>query len=744
MTASAFFRKKAPSVFLLVLFLAAALLGAAPQETPEREARRAARQKRAESPPPAETRTGSEPEWKIIAQFYERTEERVFARGEVEVHYGDLILFADSVEVMLQTKDVRAEGNVVLQSATDVIRAETLTFNADSGLGVMDGARGMAQPTMLFEAARLERRDPRTYALQDARFTSCSQPVPRWQFSCSRATLKKDDYVAMWNPVFRVKNVPVFYLPYISYPLERRSGFLMPQPNHTATKGFELNQDFYWAMARNMDATLKLTFYSRKGLGLGFDYRYILGDGTAGNIVFRSFFFKADETGTKPGPAFIVRGRHSQTLPLGFSLTGEADYNSSFDFLREFDNDFNQAAVSNRRTQVYLSKAWRGFHFNARASRFETYFPDSGRSILTTYLPQLSFNSFRMKVFSPLYFSFSSSFSRWRYGWDDEFEAGLERRLQSFSLTPVLSLPFSSIPWLTATAAAAANINYYWQSLAPDPENPERKVIVDEPFFSRNAVLSLDVLGPVLFRVFRDKQGAARVKHIIEPSVSYRYDSPTLGAEKIVTARGFFRYHQVVYGLTSHILVKEGEMPRERLTFGLAQVYYLSPDQSPLSLYRFEGKVPRLSDVSSYLRYFPAAKFSLDFSAGFNPYHRSFSSLRLGASLGSPRDNVFLSLNWFKSISVWQDEPWWDRHQANLSGRFKFPRLGLEAQTDVNFNLLRRELQHMTFQLLYDYQCLVIRAGFMYFQYRSEIVPIIRVTLGGLSGSEGFLNNPRF
>lgn len=766
MTPSAAVRKRAPFVLMAALFLASALLAERPtaeaasekqaetgpssaelapspaQAAPKKRAR-AKREERSAAPQP-ETPPETRPEWNIKARFYQRTEERLFARGEVEARYGDIILFADSVEVMLETKDVRAEGNVVLQSPTDVIRAETLTFNADSGRGVMEQARGMALPTMLFEADRLERRDPRLYVLEDGRFTSCTQPVPRWQFSCSRATLKKDESVAMWNAVFRIKKIPVFYLPYLSYPLERRTGFLMPQPNHTATKGFELNQDFYWAIARNMDATFKLTFYSRKGFGLGFDTRYIFGDGTAGNLIFRSFIFKTDETGTKPAPAFIVRGRHIQTLPFGFSLSGEADYNSSFDFLREFDNDFNQASISNRRTQLYLSRSWRGFNFNARASRFETHFPESGRSILTTYLPQLSFSSFRMKVFSPLYFSFSSSFSRWRYGWDDEFDAGLEKRLQSFSLSPVLSLPFSSIPWLTATAAAAVNLNYYWQSLAPDPENPGQSVIVDEPFFSRNTVFSLDLTGPVFFRVFRGKDGSARVKHIIEPTVSYRYDSPTTGSERIVTARGFFRYHQLTYGLTNHVLVREGEMPRERFTFGLAQVFYLSPEQSPLGGYLFEGRIPRFSEISSYVRYFPAAKFSLDVSAGFNPYHRTFSTLRLGAALGSRRDDFFLSLNWFKSVSVWQDEPWWDRHQANLTGRFKFPRLGLEAQAEVNVNLLRKELQHLAFQLKYDYQCLVIHAGFMYFQYRSEIVPIIRVILGGLEGSEGFLANPRF
>jgi hypothetical protein len=71
------------------------------------------------------------------------------------------------------------------------------------------------------------------------------------------------------------------------------------------------------------------------------------------------------------------------------------------------------------------------------------------------------------------------------------------------------------------------------------------------------------------------------------------------------------------------------------------------------------------------------------------------------------------------------------------------PGLSLQAQAEANFNLLQKELQHLAFQVLYDYQCLVIKAGFMYFQYRSEIVPILRVILGNIGGSGDFLGNPR-
>ncbi|MBM3284381.1 MAG: LPS-assembly protein LptD [Candidatus Aminicenantes bacterium] len=293
---------KAVGLLVLALVSSAVLLVFSPLRADGTETRAPA-----PAPPQASAGSGQDtPEWKVIAQFQEQTEDRVFAKGEVEIHYGDFILFADWVEIFLKTKDVRAEGNVVLQSPTEVLKGETLVFNADSGRGVMDGALGMAQPSLFFEAGRLERLDKTLYNLENARFTSCAQSVPRWQFSSSRATVKKEDYVILWNSVFQVKGVPVFYLPYISYPLERRTGFLIPHVGYTEFKGFELNQDFYWAMARNMDAVFKLSYYSRKGFGLGTDYRYIFSDGTAGNFTFRSFFFRADEADEKPKPLEIL------------------------------------------------------------------------------------------------------------------------------------------------------------------------------------------------------------------------------------------------------------------------------------------------------------------------------------------------------------------------------------------------------------------------------------------------------
>jgi len=54
----------------------------------------------------------------------------------------------------------------------------------------------------------------------------------------------------MWNTVFRIKKVPVFWWPYIRYPLDRdrSTGFLMPQIGYSGNKGFTLNEAFYWVL----------------------------------------------------------------------------------------------------------------------------------------------------------------------------------------------------------------------------------------------------------------------------------------------------------------------------------------------------------------------------------------------------------------------------------------------------------------------------------------------------------------
>ena len=77
----------------------------------------------------------------IIANYKEKIKEMVFATGNVEIHYKDVKLFADSAELNTETKDVYAVGNVLIQMPEEVVSAEEIRMNLDS-----------LQPTLFYEA----------------------------------------------------------------------------------------------------------------------------------------------------------------------------------------------------------------------------------------------------------------------------------------------------------------------------------------------------------------------------------------------------------------------------------------------------------------------------------------------------------------------------------------------------------------------------------------------------------------
>jgi LPS-assembly protein len=689
--------------------------------------------------------------FRVIANYKEQLGNKIIARGNVEIHYKTVKLFADSIEMDTETKDVFAEGHVVIQTPGDVVSMDRIQFNIDTQLGTFHNVFGRSSPNIFYESETVEKIDRDKYNLTKGSFTSCTQPTPRWRFSFSKANLKKSDYVEMWNSVVRLKKIPVFYFPYIRYPLdrERATGFLMPKLGYNGQKGFNYSQSFFWAMKRNMDSTFNMDYYSTRGLGGGFEYRYMFSQGTRGQVNLYYFKFKNDPELELPDNAHLIRFNHNQPLPFSFNLVANVDYQSSYEFLREFDNNFRRAVVSNRRSQMFLQRAWSYFNLNMRASRFETYYTDRENSIIRYSLPEVGFSSSQIKLISPLFFSFRSSFSAWEYGWAyanrkgqdyrENYEDGKQRNSQSLSFSPVLTLPFTSIPWLVINSSLASNISYDFQSYAPNSQN-----IVAEPLLRKNFTFKIEFIGPTFNKIFLDDEDEPKVKHIIEPTFSYRYESPVEQSDRVITsARYFTRDHYVSYGLTTRVLVKVNKMPREIFTLGVSQIYYLNPEESPMQGFEVDGKIPEFSDINGYLRFYPGTRQSIDFSMAYNPYHNRFSRLRLGANLGAPDDNLFLRVSWYKSLNPYFDNKWGERHQVSFFAGFKIPKINLDALGSLDYNIKERKLLYSALSVVYHYQCIDFKADvkIFYFREKPEAQFGISIGLGNIGRTTDFLGD---
>jgi LPS-assembly protein len=653
----------------------------------------------------------------IIARSWEKKGDLISASGDVEVHYKNITLLADGAEVDLETKDVFAWGNITIRSPEEIVSCEEMRFNLDSSQGELKDVYGMVQPTLFYQAESIDRKDQDLFRFKKAQMTTCTQPVPRWKFSCSKANFKKDDYMEMWNAVLKVKKIPVLYLPYFRYPLDkdRATGFLMPQAGYSGVKGAFYSQGFYWAMRRNMDATFNLDYFRDRGLGGGLEYRYLFSEGTGGLLNLYYFRFNKRAPSESPEDAYIVRFKHNQSLPGDFNIVADVDYQSSYDFLREFDNNFRRAVVSNRRSQIYISRAWSYYNFNMRVSRFETYYSQSDNSIIRKNTPQISFSSTKMKIVSPVYFSFSSLFDNWEYGWESDYEREKQRHSQSLTFNPTLTLPFTAIPWLTLNSSFSSNFSYYFNSYAPGTNQ-----VVSDPILSHNYSVQVELSGPYFNKIFFDAQNTPKFKHIIEPTLTYRYDSPVDVSERIIAQRFFYTNHYARYGLVNHFLINQNNQAREVCTLGIDQYYYFDPENSPLSNQVADGKPPQFSDLNGYFRFYPTHQYSLDFSASYNTYFKTFSRLRLAANLGNMSDPFFLRVSWYKSVSPYAEFSRMRRHQIGLYGGAKIPSLSLEAQFDLDFNILEGEMLYSAVSLVYHYQCIDFKGELKIFYFRDK------------------------
>lgn len=741
-------RARTSGVWLFLAFCLAIHAGFLPAQTPPAKA----------GPSREAQASGS----RILGDHIAQSGDQITARGRVRVFYRDLVLTADYVEMNTTTRDALAEGHVTLTLPTEIISAELMAVNLDTALGRMEGAFGLAQPSLIYSADRVERISEDVYKMGRNRFTLCSQAVPRWAFSSAKANLKKNDYVELWGATFTIKKIPVFYFPYIKYPLaqERASGLLIPQIGYSGVKGFSLSQSYYWAIARNQDATFTLDYYGAKGIGGGVEYRYLFGsaDKTGAGGLIRGqaqlyyFSFRAQEDGTTPEPAYLVRWNHNQNLPGGFSLTADVDYQTSFDFLREFDNNFKRAVVSNRRSQVFLSRTWRAFNLSVRASQFETYFNSIDNAIISRSLPQITLTMMRAKVLGPVFFSLSSTYNNWQYGWRSQYEAGTQLKNQSINFAPVLSLPWTSTPWMTVNTSLSGNINYFFTSYDSDTDT-----IVDVPFLAANYSFEISAIGPVFYRIFNfgkrvaDPQKQPKIKHLIEPSVTYQYQPPWVDPERIVAIRPYRQNHVLTYGLTNRLFYKSTGAAKEVFTWGLTQTYYIAPYESLPNQYVIGDWLPagtslRFSDITTFIRFYPGAKASLDYAASYNTYKQAFAQNRLAFSWGLPQDDLYFRLSWYLSVNPWYSGTIYDRHQVSAAAGFKFPSLNLDALAEIDYNVRENKLLYVAGSFVYHYQCIDFRLESRLFYYRDEPEFQIRFSfdLGGVGKSTDFLGGSRY
>ncbi|HEY1463890.1 MAG TPA: LPS assembly protein LptD [Terriglobales bacterium] len=455
-------------------------------------------------------------------------------KDNVEIRYGVFVLRADQITYNDDTGDAEALGHVVLEGGPDDEHLEATrgTYNTHTEAGRFEHVHGtiglrlrnkkvvLTSPNpFVFNGKVVEKTGPGHYRVYSGMITTCELPHPKWQFNAGKIIVDAGGNATIYNTIFRIRGVPVLYLPFATHPIdrqERQSGFLMPNIGHSSIKGTILGDSFYWAINHRMDATFGVDYYSQRGWAPIGEFRA-----------------RPTETSFADVNVFSVLDRKSDsgadvTINAGDdfsdSLRGvvNAEYLSSYAFRLTFYDLFSQIANSEVISRGFVSKNTDGYSFNAGIEQYRNFesSTDTNQVVSILHAPGFEASSVdRQLGRSPFYWNFDAAVD------------GLSRSEPTFSTAPLLGrfdlgptvlMPLMSHGW-SLVPSFSLRETLYTQELFPS--NPPGAVgITRTDLVNRKALEgSVEVLPPPIERVFDKPLFGRKWKHVIEPMVQYNY-----------------------------------------------------------------------------------------------------------------------------------------------------------------------------------------------------------------------------
>ncbi|MBK8182445.1 MAG: LPS assembly protein LptD [Candidatus Competibacteraceae bacterium] len=200
--------------------------------------------------------------------------------SNVRLSRGVQRLRADRMTLERPANRARVEGPFVYGDSRQALRGKSaeVDLNAETGwFKDVDyylperNAQGSA------EEIELNRRKQRS-RFGDATYSTCARGREEWELRAHKMTLNHDTgRGAARDVVLALWDTPVFYFPYLSFPItdERQSGFLFPIEGHSSTTGFDLTVPYYWNIAPDRDMTIAPRLMTERGVLLGIEYRFL-------------------------------------------------------------------------------------------------------------------------------------------------------------------------------------------------------------------------------------------------------------------------------------------------------------------------------------------------------------------------------------------------------------------------------------------------------------------------------------
>ena len=601
----------------------------------------------------------------------DRERKRVIGRGFADIRFLGKRVQADHIEIQTETRDGVATGNIIFQTGNDRIVGSRVDFNLDSEHMVIYDARGYVAATYYITGNVIRRIAHDRYEVIDGTFTTCEGDTPDWAFHTKKATFQIEGYAHLQAPLISLKGLTAAALPYAILPIKtkRTTGFLKPGFGTGSSNGFQFSPTFFWAINQWSDATLGFDYYSDRGTRYRGEYRYELSANTRGEIRADTFKDREEDTTLSTIKAF-----HISKLPqFGGELKIFVDEATRSNDDRSLEENLDERVRQDTDTRATFTASVPGItnsQLQIALRRREGLRESDGQLFQEFPKVSLEFNQTPIGTSEFLLDLDSSVVSFHRV------EDRNTTRLARADVSPSVSLPIRTVPWLGVTPKFGIRYTYWTDrkvnsdvSDNPKHDEQEEEGLSREIWFS-----SLNVVGPRFSRVYKGEVGPFQdFKHVFSFDTTYNY-APAMDSNDrrliipVDSVDSFEDQNSITYGITNRILTKlkttEGIQTRQLLTASLTQTADIAESRRKQNL----DTTPRrpFSNVVLDLQSRPISLLRLTHSTSYNVYEDEIDGHTTGLLLDGGR-------NWYFSV---------DRSWARQRSRGHFPQ---EGQSFFNF-----------------------------------------------------------
>lgn len=484
-------------------------------------------------------------------------QQMVYLYGSAEIHYEDINLKAERIDINWNTHIVHAygvadssghiKGTPVFKEKAQEYRAGEMTYNFESKKGRLSNIITHEGQGYLHGEAVKKDQDNNFYVRSGA-YTTCDLDTPHFYISATKLKVIQNNKIVTGPAYLVIENIPTpLAIPFGFFPNKRgqSSGILIPaigQSNY----GFGLeNGGYYFGLGEYANLTLRGDIYTKGTYALRARSDYNRRYHYNGNLGVDFTSLRSGELHTpeySESNSFFIRWNHNQDPKSNPTSTFRASVNAGSS--KHFKNTLNVSPTdylsSNFNSSIGYSKTWPSSPFNLgitlRQSQNNLEL-NSKTPNISLVLPEINFNMNRITPFArkeavglPRWYekvglTYSNQMQNLIRAFDSTlFKKQTFNNMQSgIRHTASLNTSFKLFKYFNATPTINYNERWYTKTIDTKPGSRPGTILQDtakgfatERDYNFNINATTKLYG---IMQFGKKSRLQAIRHVITPSV---------------------------------------------------------------------------------------------------------------------------------------------------------------------------------------------------------------------------------